>query len=125
MLIEYRGKNENPPRQTRIFDKVVLLEGSNDVNPTEWQQAIAIPAIAAKVEALKLLAALEITSEENASKGLEEKTIPQAAKIIKDTFDIGLLKKWKDYEKREGVLKALEDQINRIENPTPAEKEAK
>jgi hypothetical protein len=123
MLIEYRGKNED--RQQRIFDKVHLIDGFNDVNPTEWQQAIANAHINAKVEGLKLLSIIVIHSEDHANQSLTERTIPDAVKVIKETFDVGLLKEWKDHETRKGVLKALEDQLSHIENPEPAEKEAK
>jgi hypothetical protein len=123
MLIEYRGKNED--RQQRIFDKVVLIDGFNDVNPTEWKSAIANPHIKKKIESLEQLSIIVIHSEDHANQSLEDKSIPDAVKVIKETFDVGLLQEWKDHETRKGVLKALEDQLSQIENPTPAEKEAK
>jgi hypothetical protein len=119
MLIQYRGEVEETPRQTLMLGDVVLINGRKDVNPTDWKRALANPTLKAKVEEKKRLGIIIIESESHAGQSLKEKTVPDAIAVIKDTFDLDLLKEWRDNDERKGVAHALEEQLAKIEQPEP------
>lgn len=53
--------------------------------------------------------------EDGASQDLAEYAVKDAIKLVQETFDVEVLKTWKYEEKRGKVTKAIEEQLDQIE----------
>lgn len=108
---------KNLGKYIRHFGDVRLIQGTNKLDESEtvlFKEALNHPLN--KV----LIKSKEIEYEEKAS-SISDMNAKDAEKAIKDTFDLNLLDEFLEDEeggkKRATVIKAIEAQVDSIENP--------
>lgn len=108
---------KNLGKYIRHFGDVRLIQGTNKLDETEtilFKEALKHPLNKVLVDKS------EIEFEEK-TESISDMSAKDAEKAIKDTFDLNLLDEFKEDEeggkKRATVIKAIDLQIESIENP--------
>lgn len=126
MLIEYNPQKENPPKEAPLgAGDLILKPGKGDYNPTLWKNAMANPHLARSLQHRIDTGVIVILNEAPETDSLREYTVTKAAEIIKDTFDISLLERWKEHDTRKGILRDIDEQIALINEAGTAGKDDK
>ncbi len=104
---------------------VILKPGVNSIDSEVWLAMKNIANIKDKLENGILKVALEGGEAEvvSSTESLDSLHYTQANKIIKSTFDIELLNKWRNNETRTAVLKSLDMQLKTMGSISPANSE--
>jgi hypothetical protein len=120
MIVKYNGQN------ILTIGKIKLISGNNlGIDENEWKSITDNhPIIQNKIEngIIQVIPSVldEKAIEENISEGatapLSEFSVKEAVKIIKDCYNLSELKKWVETESRKRVKKAIEEQVESIEN---------
>lgn len=123
------------PRRVCFGDTVKLMPGANDVPAKAWD-AVKDTAAAKHYLSEGLLEVVPSsplkavppaggatgeggeggTGEGDAVEDLKALKVPEAIKLVKETTDLPLLKRWADADDRKGVHAAIEDQIAELED---------
>jgi hypothetical protein len=114
MLIDYNPLLETPPRESPLgLGTFILRPGKDEYNPTEWKKVLQNPYLAKQIQRRIDNRVIVIFNELDET-DLRDYNVTEAAAIIADTFDIDLLKRWKDADTRKGVLRDIDEQIDKI-----------
>lgn len=101
MLVQNKGK------YIRHAEDVMLLPGANQIEEDDFNKFSAHPLMK------KLIDSGEIIAHEK-EKSFSELNATKAIELVKDTFNSSLLEEWKEAEKRQTVLKAIDEQLAAI-----------
>lgn len=112
MLVHNKGK------YVRHVGGVMLIPGGNDVTENELERIQAHKLARFLIEKGEL-----VVPEQGKAKDITNLNATEAIELVKDTFNIQLLKDWEEKEQRKTVLKAIEDQVSGILNPKEDEDE--
>lgn len=99
--------------------RLVLVPGNNEVPRAIWEKVAGLELVQWGLDPDRG-GIYEIVSEKDAGDGenpladLKEK---EARKVVLDTTDREVLGRWQATEKRPGVLKAIADQLERVQPP--------
>lgn len=104
---------------------LLLKPGVNDVNPEHWDHAAKTPLFKHYLAEGDLEVVPETDGREAGEVGdLSALNESKARKLVKDTNDEDLLLKWHSAETRQGVQKAIENQLDVLAKASkPAGKE--
>ena len=101
-----------------------IIPGNNEIEKATWTKFKAHPAVKKLIENGDLL---EVGGPEKdnkkSSKGLEAYSIPEAKKIIAETYDKALLEKWAEEDGRGAIGTAVKKQLEKMAEATKPEKE--
>lgn len=113
MLTGYAAQKNGIAVQSRFQ----LIPGNNEIADTEWEDIKKHPLVKQYMSDGVIT---EVTKPDGkkAGEGLAKFSPEEAKKIIKDTFDLRLLKAWTEKEGREVIKTAIETQIKSIEEKT-------
>lgn len=94
-------------------DDFTLFPGVNDVKDEAWEKIKALKSIKLMIEEEELI--------EHDSRPLEKRTEKEANRLIKDTNNAALLKRWRTDDTRPGVQEAIAAQLAEL-TPTAEER---
>lgn len=143
MLVEYNPEVAKPRRISSLQFPGIGSEGFLNINPGNQDVALqdlkaimANPAYRFAFESrmndgmirlrtsagvilheLKDIEKLEV-ADSASEPSLEGYSVADAVKIIEETYDVALLKRWRDEDSRKGVEKAIAAQLDVLEPPT-------
>jgi len=128
MLIKWTKSNVltiHAKDKTNTVKPIQLLPGVNEVTKEDWSLALQHPVVKRYLDEEGILEVKGQTVDDKPSKkeGLEDYTIPSASKIIKETYDVELLKSWKLKDDRVGIAQAIDDQLQFIKETTTPKKD--
>lgn len=112
MLVKYNRPNIHDAYGVRF------IPGVNDVSPDGWALCKKDSEIAKLLEDGVFE---EFEESKEASKDLSTFVEKKAIALVKETYDLDLLKAWKETELRAKVFKAIESQILEMTPPPPKE----
>jgi hypothetical protein len=108
--------NNKHARVINAGDHVVLLPGNNDVPAEGWEEAKEIKIIQGFLKEGSLVEVSGAAAKASEQKGLGDLTVPEAQKLIDETFDRDLLATWRKADERKGVLEAIDAQLDLIKH---------
>lgn len=101
--------------------RYTLKPGVNDLPPEVWESWSKTKVMQALVAEKKIVAP-EVEAEKAPQlANLDSLKPKEATDLVKQTFDAELLEKWVTDEKRTGVIKAIEKQLEAIDVKAKAE----
>ncbi|MEK3727174.1 MULTISPECIES: hypothetical protein [unclassified Lysinibacillus] len=104
MLVHNKGN------YTRIANDVKVIPGANTLLEAEYTAFVAHPIIKGLIKSGEIV----VPEGQNAA-SLKDLDADEAIKLVKDTFSIEFLEKFKEDEKRKTVLSAIDAQIAEIQ----------
>lgn len=119
MLIKYDKPNVLTvaiPVNKQVCSTVRFMPGVNDISAKEWDQIKDLEKIKKLIKS-KMLTVLDasVTKKgEPPMTGILGLAAGEAVKVVKDTFDLETLERWKSEDSRKHVLKFLEIQIKAV-----------
>lgn len=105
--------NGYAPQGNGSQQKFTFLPGNNEIPDADWEQIKKHPLLKHYIEEGTLTEVLKGGKE-----GLKSCSVPEAAKIIKATYDKLLLKKWSESETRTEVKSKISAQLAMIDEKT-------
>lgn len=108
---------------------VILIPGSNKVDPKAWLEARKHPHIQHKLDEGIIVEETDIEemieASEQGSAVVDTKMfehlatlkVPQARQLVEETMDLGLLEEWQKRETRNQVKSSLKKQIELLKEP--------
>lgn len=139
-LLNYNGKNVfsvhyNPDFDTKTKKSATsvngtktkrLMPGNNVVSAEEWGMIKHNPSLE-HLFAAGTLSWIGDSPEKEKAEGFNFASlkISDALKIIEQTFDVGLLEKWKASESRAGIVKKISEKIEQIMSYEPTKTSVK
>lgn len=106
MLVHNKGN------YTRVANDVKVIPGANTLTETEFKAFVGHPIIMGLIHSGEMIIPEgQATSGVSSPKDLDA---DEAIKLVKDTFSIEFLEKFKEDEKRKTVLSAIDAQIAEI-----------
>ena len=106
MLVHNKGN------YTRIANDVKVIPGANKLLDAEYTAFVAHPIIKGLIKSGEIVVP---EGQNTASFSLKDLDADEAIKLVKDTFSIEFLEKFKEDEKRKTVLSAIDAQIAEIQ----------
>jgi len=103
MLVHNKGN------YTRIANDVKVIPGANTLQEAEYMAFVAHPIIKGLIKSGEI-----VVPEGQKTASLKDLDADEAMKLVKDTFSIEFLEKFKEDEKRKTVLAAIDAQIAEI-----------
>lgn len=103
-----------------------FLPGINEVEESNWNKVKDHPLLQERFDSgalvwvkgpkdeVKKAKAEALPPVEDDGDALAGTTVEEAKKLVTDTFDLNLLKKWSETETRKSVLKAIEAQVDKV-----------
>ncbi len=104
MLVHNKGN------YTRIANDVKVIPGTNTLQEAEYLAFITHPIIKSLIKSGEI-----VVPEGQNTASLKDLDADEAIKLVKDTFSIEFLEKFKEDEKRKTVLAAIDAQIAEIQ----------
>jgi serine phosphatase RsbU (regulator of sigma subunit) len=106
----------HPKAMKADHQEIVLAPGFNEVSVAEWEEAKTLPVVKSWLED-------EVLVEQENAKGeplsdLGGLPAKKAIGIVKETFEVELLEKWRDGADP-AVQKAIKAQLEKINAPAP------
>ena len=123
---EGKEKSDDLDKIIKQTQTIRLFPGNNVVDESLWKIAMQNPIVRQYLEKGTLsvvqpkIKGAKDTKSDKKEKSLDTLSgidVKEAVGIAKETYNLDLLKKWADGEKRRGVRKILEKQIKAIEIP--------
>lgn len=92
-------------------EAITLMPGMNEVDSKKWDKVKDLPLVQARIDSEQLIIKELKDGETHILSSLDAKG---AIKIVKETFKKELLDDWLTKEKRQNVIKAINEQIKEI-----------
>lgn len=119
MLLKYNGTRPLSIQMGGMDASVkVFIPGGNEIKDSDWEIIKKHPDIARKIEAKEievLSEAAPAKTDDNTSE-LSALSAKDAKKLVEETFDVVLLRKWREEETRKPVSNSIDDQLKKIED---------
>lgn len=100
----------------------MLKPGINEIAKNVWASLAMLPKVKRLLEN-EIIQIFETSDSTDKDHAIKKLSVSAANKIIKKTFDINLLKSWRDCETRNGVSSVIKKQISDIYERTSKPKD--
>ena len=87
---------------------VTLVPGANNVKAADWKKFSANPLMKKLIDDEEIVGHVEAQSTKDLS-------VPEATKLVKDTFSPELLLEWAEADERKGVQEAILAQLDTLQ----------
>lgn len=119
MLLKYNGTRPLSIQMGGMNASVkVFIPGGNEIKDVDWEIIKKHPDIARKIESkeIEVLSAEAPAKTDDNPSELSALSAKDAKKLVEETFDVVLLRKWRDEETRKPVSNSIDDQLKKIED---------
>ena len=118
MLVRYNQKNMISAKAKGKW--IRFVPGINEVSSENWQSLIENKNFKKNVDKGLLVVVGDQESDDMSGALSKVDGVVEAKNMVRETFDIRLLKQWQSEEKRKTVLQVIDEQLEKIENQTKA-----
>jgi hypothetical protein len=102
----------NAATRHKIGKRIALMPGVNEVDDKEWAKVAELPLVKHYMEMdPPQLEVVGLGKRGSAVQSLDQMTVDEASKLIGETYDRDLLKKWKKKDDRKGIHHAIDQQL--------------
>lgn len=116
MLVKYNQSN------ILLAGQIKLIPGVNTVEYEKWLEIATHPQILAKIEEGVISVLTDGAVDNDQSSSIAKFKSKDALKLVRETVDVSLLKKWQAEDKRGDVLAVVQGQIDKILKPSSDKK---
>lgn len=119
MLLKYNGTRPLSIQMGGMDASVkVFIPGGNEIKDADWEIIKKHPDMKRKIESkeIEILSDSAPAKTDDNTSELSALSAKDAKKLVEETFDVVLLRKWRDEETRKPVSNSIDDQLKKIED---------
>ena len=129
MLVAYNKKNVlnafipvSDKKDAPKTKGIVIMPGVNEFANKVWEHVSKLPMVIKLVKSGEIAIKSKVEGDDDMVAIAKVENVDEAKDIVRQTFNHQLLKEWKDGETRNGVIKAINQQIAEIMKRTTKKK---